>query len=82
MSNAAALNFSFSRVDPQMRKKTRPLKLKKKLYEFYSAPITKYYSHCVSGYILEKILILEKSHVLLADRVYTFSSQAPLCLRH
>ena len=32
----------------QMRKKTRPLRLKKKLYEFYAAPITKYYSHCVS----------------------------------
>jgi hypothetical protein len=24
-----------------MKKKTRPLKLKKKIYEFYSAPITK-----------------------------------------
>ncbi len=30
------------------RKKTRPLKIKKKLYEFYAAPITKYYSHSVS----------------------------------
>ena len=27
------------------KKKTRPLKWKKKLYEFYAAPITKYYSH-------------------------------------
>ena len=62
LSNAAAASssFSFSRgvagcADPstaggggQMRKKTRPLRLKKKLYEFYAAPITKYYSHCVS----------------------------------
>ena len=58
LSNAAN-SFSFSRgvagcADPtgsgggQMRKKTRPLRLKKKLYEFYAAPITKYYSHCVS----------------------------------
>jgi hypothetical protein len=25
----------------EMKRKTRPLKLKKKIYEFYSAPITK-----------------------------------------
>jgi hypothetical protein len=49
-SNVTDMNFSFSRMDTytQVRKKTRPLKLKKKLYEFYAAPITKYYSHCVS----------------------------------
>ena len=58
-NTSGANSFSFSRgvagcADPagagggQMRKKTRPLRLKKKLYEFYAAPITKYYSHCVS----------------------------------
>lgn len=31
-----------------VRKKTRPLKMKTKLYEFYAAPITKYYCHSVS----------------------------------
>ena len=30
-----------SRMDLSYKKKTRPLKLKKKLYEFYAAPITK-----------------------------------------
>ncbi|CAB4068423.1 TRPM3 [Lepeophtheirus salmonis] len=30
------------------RKKTRPLKWKKKLYEFYAAPITKFYCHSIA----------------------------------
>ena len=30
------------------KKKTRPLKLRKKLYEFYAAPISKYICHTVS----------------------------------
>ena len=30
------------------KKKTRPLKLRKKLYEFYAAPISKYFCHSVS----------------------------------
>ena len=67
---AAALNFSFSRVDPQMRKKTRPLKLKKKLYEFYAAPITKYYSHCVSKsdtYIHHSHSVTSDAHRSLAS---------------
>ena len=34
-----------SKNDSAIKKKTRPLKWKKKLYEFYAAPITKYYSH-------------------------------------
>ena len=34
-----------SKSDTVGKKKTRPLKWKKKLYEFYAAPITKYYSH-------------------------------------
>lgn len=41
----------FSRMDPnyiRANRKTRPLKLKKKLYEFYAAPITKYYCHSVA----------------------------------
>ena len=42
---------SFQRMDTtnSLRKKTRPLRLKKKLYEFYAAPITKYYCHSVSS---------------------------------
>ena len=36
-----------SRMDLSYKKKTRPLKLKKKLYEFYAAPITKYFCHSV-----------------------------------
>lgn len=31
------------------KKKTRPLKLRKKLYEFYAAPISKYFCHSVSS---------------------------------
>ncbi len=42
----------FSRMDPNLARaasrKTRPLRLKKKLYEFYAAPITKYYCHSVA----------------------------------
>ena len=34
-----------SKNDTVGKKKTRPLKWKKKLYEFYAAPVTKYYSH-------------------------------------
>ena len=41
------LNFN-KMENTSVRKKTRPLKLKKKLYEFYAAPITKYYCHSVS----------------------------------
>ena len=37
-------NF-LSKSENAVKKKTRPLKWKKKLYEFYAAPITKYYSH-------------------------------------
>lgn len=29
-------------------KQNRPLRLKRKLYEFYTAPITKFYAHSVS----------------------------------
>ena len=36
------------RIDYTAKKKTRPLKLRKKLYEFYAAPISKYFSHSVS----------------------------------
>ena len=38
----------YSRSDPIIKKKTRPLKWKQKFYEFYAAPITKYYGHLVS----------------------------------
>merc|ERR1719418_391898 len=30
------------------KKKTRPLKLRKKLYEFYAAPISKYWAHTIA----------------------------------
>lgn len=41
--------LNFNKMDnPSVRKKTRPLKLKKKLYEFYAAPITKYYCHSLA----------------------------------
>lgn len=35
-------------IDFITKKKTRPLKLKKKLYEFYAAPITKYFCHSIA----------------------------------
>lgn len=37
-------------------KQNRPLRLKRKLYEFYTAPITKFYAHSVSllgGFLLK-----------------------------
>ena len=36
------------------KKKTRPLKLRKKLYEFYAAPISKYFCHSVSSSDISK----------------------------
>ncbi|XP_059081116.1 transient receptor potential cation channel trpm-like isoform X3 [Tigriopus californicus] len=39
---------TFKIDNPTVRKKTRPLRLKKKLYEFYAAPITKYYCHSIA----------------------------------
>ena len=40
--------FSTNRgYDFVTKRRTRPLKLRKKLYEFYAAPITKYFSHSV-----------------------------------
>ena len=40
--------FSFMRgYDFVTKRRTRPLKLRKKLYEFYAAPISKYFSHSV-----------------------------------
>ena len=38
----------YTRHDFLIKRKTRPLKWKKKLYEFYAAPITKFFSHSVS----------------------------------
>ena len=37
-----------SRIDYMAKKKTRPLKLRKKLYEFYAAPISKYVCHSMA----------------------------------
>ena len=38
----------FRGLDFSTKKKTKPLKLKKKFYEFYAAPMSKYICHFVS----------------------------------
>ena len=45
-----------SRTDPFLKKKTRQLKWRQKFYEFYAAPITKYYSHFVSFWLYQLYL--------------------------
>lgn len=45
-------HYSFDdRAYPE-KTKSRPLKVKKKLYEFYTAPITKFWANSVSKYRL------------------------------
>ena len=41
-------NYRNGFLDFSVKKKTKPLKLKKKFYEFYAAPISKYICHSVS----------------------------------
>ena len=40
----------FRGLDFSTKKKTKPLKLKKKFYEFYAAPMSKYICHFVSNF--------------------------------
>ena len=74
---------SFSRMDTTVRKKTRPLKLKKKMYEFYAAPITKYYCHsvspeifffCMEGFLLALISCFPQIAYAVFLAAYTFIS--------
>jgi transient receptor potential cation channel subfamily M protein 3 len=45
-------------------KNSRPLRLRKKLYEFYTAPITKFWGHSVSDWSSANYFLLNLSYML------------------
>lgn len=57
-------------------KNNRPLRLRKKLYEFYTAPITKFWGHSVSDsdILLNGVCFIDVIHVILLKPLteYTF----------
>lgn len=52
-SNTGGLDSSIFSQMP-FRKKKSPLRMGKKVYEFYNAPITKFWAHAVSEYKADK----------------------------
>jgi len=48
-------------------KNNRPLRLRKKLYEFYTAPITKFWAHSVSDsdILLNNFCFIDVIHIIL-----------------
>ena len=54
------------------RKKKSPLRMGKRVYEFYNAPITKFWAHAVSYVILIALLELSGPEALLLSEVLTF----------
>jgi len=48
-------------------KNNRPLRLRKKLYEFYTAPITKFWGHSVSDsdILLNNFCFIDMIHIIL-----------------
>jgi transient receptor potential cation channel subfamily M protein 3 len=44
-------------------KNNRPLRLRKKLYEFYTAPITKFWGHSVSNCVAVTLYFVKVIHI-------------------